>query len=147
MSAAEQQHRKNVLEGVSIRTVKESQEPEGFQSVTVIRPNLVLVRISGAIPSGPGTASVSGLLADAVAATPGVAVFFDLEGFHRYDSQVRVAYTDAIRVNLKNARAVYIYADNKLVRMGSSVAGLVIPQLQIVDLQRFEKLLEGALKA
>jgi len=73
-------------------------------------------------------------------------VFFDLEGSQQYDSNVRVRYTDAIRKALTHVDAVYVVADSRIVRMGATVAGIVIPQLRLVQRQEFGQRLEAALR-
>jgi hypothetical protein len=65
-------------------------------------------------------------------------VFFDLEGFKRYHSDVRILYTQAIRQSLANTESVLVYSDSNLVRMGATVAGLVLPQLRLVSRTEFE---------
>jgi hypothetical protein len=136
----------DTLSGVSPASVEGAETPDGYQAVAIVRPSLIVVRIHGEVQSGSGTSRVAGHLAQAIARGVGISVFFHLEGFRRYDTELRVRYTDAIRAHLDNVTRVWVYADSKLVKMGASVAGLVLPQLRLIDRVQFLALLEQELK-
>jgi hypothetical protein len=107
--------------------------------VFVYGAGVVLVRICGKIPAGAETDRITQHLSSSIAEAPkGVSVFFDLESFSHYHSEVRTRYTDAVLAHTSKVLRVWIYADSTMVRMGATVAGLVLRQLQLVDRQFFE---------
>jgi hypothetical protein len=125
-------------------SLSESSSPSGYQGVGVVRPDLIVVRIHGRIPKGPETDRITSHLAELCSAAKGIQVFFDLEGFTHYATEVRVRYTEAIRSHLPHVDGVFVYADSKIVRMGATVAGLVIPQLRVIGRQEFDRRLDEA---
>lgn len=126
----------------------ESSTSDGTQSVSVYPGGVILVRVCGFIRQGAETNRITQCLADEVRDCPGLThLFFDLKGFTHYDSDVRVRYTDAARQHGDKVARIWVFADSRLVRMGTSVAALVLRQVHLVDRHIFEKELRDALEA
>lgn len=133
------------LRGVTPLRKAEWSGGTGYQGVFVHTGGLLFVRIAGKIPAGAETNRVTQFLSSAIAEEKGrVVVFFDLESFSHYDSEVRTRYTDAILAHTANVDHIWVYADSKMVRMGATVAGLVLPQLRLVARKVFDAELERA---
>lgn len=123
----------------------EAVDADGSQRLFVFRADLMLVRISGHIHMGEGVARVTTALGDWIQRARHATVFMDLEGFSRYDSEVRVRYTNACLADRDRLNALLIYADSPIVRMGVSVASIAIPQLRSMSRSRFHNALAEAL--
>jgi hypothetical protein len=125
---------------------EESSTDDGRQSVSVYRGGVALVRIQGVIRKGTETNRITRFLGDIVrdSMSP-VHVFFDLKGFTHYDSDVRVRYTEAVRQHGAKVSRIWVFADSRVVRMGTSVAALALRQLRLVERSEFDKELRNAL--
>lgn len=134
------------LQGCRPTRHEEVRTDAGFQAIYSFGQRVVVVRISGVIAAGADTNRITRFLSETVTEAPaGVEVFFDLEGFTRYDSDVRVKYTEAVREHGSKVERIWVYADSKLVRMGTSVAGLALRQLRLVDRDLFDERLRAAI--
>lgn len=134
--------RADPLRGISPITEERVDDKHGSQRLAVYRQGLVVVWIRGAIHAGPNTTLITDKLSRIVDGSPGgVHVFMDLAGFRQYDSEVRVRYTNAL-ANHPQLERILVYADSRIVRMGASVAGMVLTQLRLVERSRFERELE-----
>lgn len=134
--------RADPLRGISPITDDRVEDDLGSQRVAMYRQGLVVVWIQGTVRAGPNTNHISDKLSHIVRGSPrDVHVFMDLAGFRQYDSDVRVRYTNAL-VNNPQLKRIVVYADSRIVRMGASVAGMVLPQLSLVDRAKFERELE-----
>ncbi len=97
-----------------------AEDSEGYQSVTGYPDGLLVVRIRGGLRANSHTARVTGRLQRAIGASSSrVQVFFDLEGFTRYESRVRTEYTQAVAKHTNKVDRVYVYASSH----GSSCRG------------------------
>lgn len=140
--------RADPLGGLAPQIQHEVSDANSSQVVAVYRGGVIVVRIRGVVRAGPDTNHITAKLAQAVATNPrSTRVFFDLEGFTQYDSDVRVRYTEALRPQSSRVERIYVYAVSRLVRMGASVASLVLPQLKLVDRQQFDRLLREAISS
>jgi hypothetical protein len=134
------------LRGREPLQIEESSTDDGGQSVSVYKGGVVVVRIHGVIRQGAETNRVTRYLMDAVRNSPvQVQVFFDLKGFTHYDSDVRVRYTEAVRQPGDKVARIWVFADSRLVRMGTAVAALALRQLSLVERSLFDKELRSAL--
>lgn len=134
--------RADPLRGISPITEDRVEDAQGSQRVAMYRQGLVVVWIQGTVRSGPNTNHITDKLSHMVGGSPrDVHVFMDLAGFRQYDSEVRVRYTNAL-VNHPQLKRALVFADSRIVRMGASVAGMVLPQLSLVDRPTFEHELE-----
>ena len=121
--------------------------PGALQRVMLYPGNTILVRITGSIDMGPDVVRMTRKLSDHIRSARGsVRVFFDLEGFVRYHSDVRVRYTDALLPHGDKVERITVFADGRLVRMGAQVAGLVLSQLHIVSRNVFDRGLSESLR-
>jgi hypothetical protein len=104
--------------------------------------------ISGVIDAGAETNRIAQHLSDSVQAAPErVLVFFDLASFSRYHSDVRIQYTEALRKHGRKVETIWVYAESKLVRMGATVASMVLRQLHLVDREVFDAELRKAVRS
>jgi hypothetical protein len=130
------------LRGIKPLSEETAATGDSEQRVLLYPGSLIVVRIEGSIHAGPDlvrlTSKLSGHIREASGA---VSVFFDLAGFVRYESEVRVRYTEAIRQHGDKVDRILVYADGRLVKMGAQVAGLVLPQLRIVSRTEFDQAL------
>lgn len=134
--------RADPLRGISPITDDRVEDAQGAQRVAMYRQGLVVVWIHGTVRAGPNTNQITDKLSHIVGGSPrDVHVFMDLAGFRQYDSDVRVRYTNAL-VNHPQLKRIVVYADSRIVRMGASVAGMVLPQLSLVERPTFERELE-----
>jgi hypothetical protein len=132
----------NPLPSVSPLTRDEVSGHKSYQSVSSYAGDVILVRIHGSVNADADNETITSKLSERVASSVrDVHVFFDLEGFTRYESRVRVRYTDALTTHGSKINAIYVFADSRLVRMGASVAGMVLRQLSLVDRNAFDRLL------
>lgn len=121
------------------------EDAESYHCVATPRPDVVVVSIRGQVSGGPTVARMTGRVEAALREGRDMLLFFDFEGFTHYEPKVRASYTRAITSHLDHLSALYVHADSKLVRMGTTVAGLVIPQVRLVDRDEFHTRLEAAL--
>lgn len=134
--------RADPLRGISPITDDRVDDAQGSQRVAMYRQGLVVVWIQGTVRAGPNTNQIADRLSHLVGGSPrDVHVFMDLAGFRQYDSDVRVRYTNAL-VHHPQLKRIVVYADSRIVRMGASVAGMVLPQLSLVERPTFERELE-----
>jgi len=134
--------RADPLRGISPITDDRVEDAQGSQRVAMYRQGLVVVWIQGTVRAGPNTNQIADRLSHLVGGSPrDVHVFMDLAGFRQYDSDVRVRYTNAL-VNHPQLKRIVVFADSRIVRMGASVASMVLPQLRLVERPTFERELE-----
>lgn len=139
--------RADPLRGISPITDDRVDDAQGSQRVAMYRQGLVVVWIHGTVRAGPNTNQIADKLSHIVGGSPrDVHVFMDLGGFRQYDSDVRVRYTNAL-VNHTQLKRIVVYADSRIVRMGATVAGMVLPQLSLVDRATFERELEALINS
>ena len=127
-------------------SLEEDEGDLGYQGVAVLRDDLMVVRMHGHAQSGEVTDRVSGHLREALQGAHKAWVFFDLEDFRGYQPAVRVRYTDGIRSNLAGVEAVIVFGTAKVVKMGATIASMVIPQLRSVDRSEFDRLFANQLR-
>jgi len=139
--------RADPLRGISPITDDRVEDAQGSQRVAMYRQGLVVVWIHGTVRAGPNTNQITDKLSYIVGGSPrDVHVFMDLAGFRQYDSDVRVRYTNAL-VNHPQLKRIVVYADSRIVRMGASVAGMVLSQLSLVERPMFDHQLEELLNS
>lgn len=139
--------RTDPLRGISPITDERADDAQGSQRLAMYRQGLVVVWLQGAIRAGPETTHITDKLSSMVKGSPrDVHVFMDLAGLRQYDSEVRVRYTNAL-ANHPQLKRILVYADSRIVRMGASVAGMVLTQLRLVERSRFENELEQLLNS
>lgn len=107
---------------------------------------MFLIRLHGAVDGDPGTTRCQEALERLVGQGTAPQVFFDLRGFVRYETRVRAGYTAALRPHLGRLQSIWVVADSKVVRMGATVARLVLPVLEVVDPGDFDDKLEAAIR-
>jgi hypothetical protein len=136
----------DLLRGLEPTEHAEQSSPSCYQGFSVFEGGVLFVRLAGVVDAGAETNTMARRLSDAIARASGqVEVFADLHGFVRYHSDVRTRYTSALTDHGSKIARVWVLADSKLVRMGATVAGLVLRQLRVVDRATFDATLRSAL--
>lgn len=117
--------------------------PDAFYGLALPRLDVSVVVLRGTPKKCPENRLVANALAAAIDRAPSSAVFFQLMELEGYHSEVRLLFTEVVQARLSRVREVVICAENSIVKMGARVAGMVIPQLELVSEAEFGKRLRG----
>jgi hypothetical protein len=99
---------------------------EGDASVKLAGPQVVLLTMNGRLDDIIAVEIADALAGHLRRATAPVDTFWDLEHLVHYHSAVRVKCTEALTSNRTHVASVQTYSASTLVRMGVSVANLVL---------------------
>lgn len=123
----------------------EFENATSYLAIHVPKPSVIILTLRGHVKKSPDNITYAEALGAAVGAGGEVSVFFDLLEMTGYDSQLRVALTEALKQRADKCREIVVRAESRLVRMGVSVARLALPNLESVDNDVYDQRVAAAL--